>query len=229
MIWYIFIYFNFQNEVLMNKTVELVKKWGEFEEKYPLGSLEDFYRYQLTQARERVTPKTPVEEQPLPIESRLMIIIGKIARMHTAYANIALQETGLDQIEEFGILITIYRQPENPTKTEVIQSNVIQLSSGTNMLERLKKKGLLEEYDDELDRRSKRLKLTDKGKKAVQKGTSRMGKLARMMLKELDDEDKQLCIQLLKSTEAKFSVLLPKQKNKKFDDIYQENMDTETR
>ena len=44
------------------------------------------------------------------------------------------------------------------------------------------------------------------------------------MLKELDDEDKQLCIQLLKSTEAKFSVLLPKQKNKKFDDIYEENM-----
>jgi hypothetical protein len=62
------------------------------------------------------------------------------------------------------------------------------------------------------------------GKKAVQKGTSRMGKLARMMLKELDDEDKQLCIQLLTSTEANFSVLLPKRKNKKFNDIYEENM-----
>jgi DNA-binding MarR family transcriptional regulator len=144
--------------------------------------------------------------------------------MHTAYANIALQDTGLSQIEEFGILITIHRLSEDPKKTEVIQSNIIQLSSGTNMLERLKKKGLLKEYDDPVDRRSKRLKLTEEGKKAVQKGTSRMGKLARMMLRELDDEDKQLCIQLLKSTEAKFSVLLPKQKNKKFDDIYEENM-----
>jgi DNA-binding MarR family transcriptional regulator len=224
MIWWIFIYFNFQNEALMNKTVELVKMWGDFEEKHPSASLEDFFRYQLTRSREGATPKTPLEEQPLPMESRLMIIIGKIARMHTAYANIALQDTGLSQIEEFGILITIHRQAEDPKKTEVIQSNIIQLSSGTNMLERLKKKGLLKEYDDPVDRRSKRLTLTEEGKKAVQKGTSRMGKLARMMLKELDDEDKQLCIQLLKSTEAKFSVLLPKQKNKKFDDIYEENM-----
>src|SRR5687768_11389106 len=102
MIWWIFIYFNFQNEALMNKTVELVKMWGDFEEKHPSASLEDFFRYQLTRSREGATPKTPLEEQPLPMESRLMIIIGKIARMHTAYANIALQDTGLSQIEEFG-------------------------------------------------------------------------------------------------------------------------------
>src|SRR5687767_14345327 len=104
----------------MNKTVELVNLWGDFEEKYPAGSLEDFFQYQLTRARERVSPKTALEERPLSTEVRLMIMIAKIARMHTVYANIALQDTGLSQIEEFGILITIFTQPGDPKKTEVI-------------------------------------------------------------------------------------------------------------
>jgi DNA-binding MarR family transcriptional regulator len=209
----------------MNKTVELVNLWGEFEEKYPAGTIEDFFRYQLTRSRERTKPKTPLEERPLPIESRLMIMIGKISRMHTTYAGIALKGTGLNQIEEFGLLITIATQPGDPKKTEVIQPNMLELSSGTNMLERLRKKGLIEEYDDQVDRRSKRLKLTDAGKKTVQKTTSKIGKLAKMMLSDLDDEDKQLCIQLLKSTEDKFGALLPKQRNKSFDEIYKENME----
>jgi DNA-binding MarR family transcriptional regulator len=127
-------------------------------------------------------------------------------------------------MEEFGMLITILTQQGDPKKTEVIQSNMLELSSGANMLERLKKKGLIEEYDDQVDRRSKRLKLTEAGKKTVQKSTPRVAKLAKMMLNDLDDEDKLLCIQLLKSTEAKFSALLSKQRSKGFDEIYKENM-----
>jgi DNA-binding PadR family transcriptional regulator len=125
------------------------------------------------------------------------------------------------------MLITIMTHAGDPRKTDAILTNMQELSSGTNMLERLKKKGLIEEYDDETDRRSKRLKLTAEGRKIVPVCRGRVAKLAAMMMHELDDEDKLLIIQLLQGTEAKFMARLARQKGKSFDEIYKENINGE--
>jgi hypothetical protein len=50
----------------------------------------------------------------------------------------------------------------------------------------------------------------------------RVLKLAKMMLFEMTEDDKQLCIQLLKSVEIKFSSLVQKHKGETFDTIYKE-------
>ena len=46
----------------------------------------------------------------------------------------------------------------------------------------------------------------------------------KFFLYHLTDDDKQLCIQLLKNIEIKFSALWQKHKGKVFDDIYKELM-----
>jgi DNA-binding MarR family transcriptional regulator len=211
----------------MNKTVELVKLWGEFEEKNPGAGIEDFFRYQLTRSRGHLMSMPEFPGISITPDSRLMMLIGRIAKMHLVYAGIALEGTGLDQMEEFGMLITIMTHAGDPRKTDAILTNMQELSSGTNMLERLKKKGLIEEYDDETDRRSKRLKLTAEGRKIVPVCRGRVAKLAAMMMHELDDEDKLLIIQLLQGTEAKFMARLARQKGKSFDEIYKENINGE--
>ena len=137
------------------------------------------------------------------------------------YANLALEGTGVNQIEEFGILITI-KQEKKPKKTEVIYANLFELSSGTDMLNRMKKRGLIKETDDLEDKRSKRLELTAKGEKAVDVCKGRILKNAVMLMKDLTEDDKQICIQLLKNVEIKFSALWQKHKGKKFDEIYKE-------
>ena len=38
----------------MNKTVELVKLWGDFEEQHPESTLEDFFHYQLAKKLEAI-------------------------------------------------------------------------------------------------------------------------------------------------------------------------------
>jgi hypothetical protein len=43
-----------------------------------------------------------------------------------------------------------------------------------------------------------------------------------MMLHEMSEDDKQLCIQLLKNVEIKFSSLISKHKGEKFDSIYKD-------
>ena len=207
----------------MNKAVELVKLWGAYEEQYPNGSIEDFCRHHLSVSLKEEKQIAP-EWQLIPdISGQLVILIRKIGKFHIMYSNKALEGTGLDQIEEFGILVIIFNK-KNPIKSEVIYDNLLELSSGSNMLIRLKKRGLIAEYQDNEDRRVKRLKLTLKGEETLKKAKGLVHQVAGMMVNELTEDDKQLCIQMLSPINTRFSEIYLKQKNKSFEQVYRENM-----
>jgi DNA-binding MarR family transcriptional regulator len=215
----------------MNKTVELVNHWAKFEEQHPKGSIEDFCRHYLAhQQQKKTTPGSPGQAGKLvggvvpSLNSGLLLkIIGRISKLNMAYANLALEGTGLHQIEEFGILQTI-RKEKNPRKTEVIYANLFELSSGTDMLNRLLQRGLIKEYADKDDKRSKRIELTPKGEKVAATCLVKIEKNASMLMNDLSNDDKALCIQLLQGVEIKFSDLWQKHKGKEFNDIYEELM-----
>lgn len=207
----------------MNKAVELIKLWGAYEEQNPDGSIDDFCRHRLSVSIREEKQIGP-EWQLIPdINGQLVILIRKIGKFHIMYSNKALEGTGLDQIEEFGILVIIFNK-KNPIKSEVIYDNLLELSSGTNMLIRLKKRGLITEYADEQDKRVKRLKLTPKGEETLKKAKQLVLRVAGMMTDSLTEDDKQLCIQMLSPINARFSGIYLKQKNKTFEQVYQENM-----
>jgi DNA-binding MarR family transcriptional regulator len=206
----------------MEKTIELVNLWGDFASNHPDASIADFCRHYLTNQREKETQgKLVGGVVPMLVDGLLLKILGRISKLHHGYASAALEGTALNQIEEFGFLGTIQLQ-KNPKKSEVIFDNLMELSSGTDMLNRLKKKGLIKEVDDKEDKRSKRVSLTPLGEKTFATCISQIHKLAKMMLHDMTDEDKKLCIQLLKNVEIKFSSLAQKHKGKDFDSIYQE-------
>jgi DNA-binding MarR family transcriptional regulator len=204
----------------MNKTVTIVNEWAKFEEEHPAGNIEDFCRHYLASQKEIGTKGTLVGGVvPRSSDALLMKIIGRISKLNMSYANMALKGTELNQIEEFGVLGTI-RQEKNPKKTEVIYANLFELSSGTDMLARMKKRGLIREYDDKEDKRSKRLELTAKGEKVAAACYERVQKNAKMLMYDLNDNDKNLSIQLLKGIEMKFSALWQQHKGKDFDEVY---------
>lgn len=208
----------------MNKTVELVNHWAKFEEQHPNGSIEDFCRHYLAHQQHKEPPgKLVGGVVPAHNSGLLLKIIGRISKLTMAYANLALKDSGLNQIEEFGILQTIRRE-KNPKKTEVIYANLFELSSGTDMLNRLIDRGLIKEYADKEDKRSKRIELTPKGQKVAAACLGRVEKNATLLLHDLNDNDKALCIQLLKGVEIKFSSLWQKHKGKEFDEIFEEVM-----
>ena len=132
-----------------------------------------------------------------------MRLVGRIARLHGGYAMAALEGTPLNSIEEFGLLSTI-RQLNEPKKTEAISACLYELSTGTDMLARLRKKGLFVEYNDKADKRSKRLKLTKKGEAVLDDCHGRIKALAKTMMGDLPVDYQQICIQLLKGVEDKF-------------------------
>lgn len=206
----------------MEKTIALVNLWGDFARKHPGGTIEDFCRHHLAQGQRPERKGPPEGRVPGMIEGLLLKTIARIGRLSASYANLALEGTGLNQIEEFGMMIVIKQQ--KPTKSEVIYGNIFELSSGTDMLARLKKRGLIKEYDDTEDRRSKRLELTPKGDKILETAGKKVWMNATMLTKSLTVDDKLLCIQLLKSIDMDFSALWPKHRGKKFDEIYKEVM-----
>ena len=206
----------------MEKTIELVNAWADFSRNHPGGDIEDFCRHYLIKKREKETKGKMVGGViPGVTDGLLMKIIGRIHKLHVMYANAAFEGTPLNQVEEFGCLATIY-QLKNPKKSEVIVSNLMELSSGTDMLNRLKSRGLIREQADKEDKRSKRILLTLSGEKAIATCLGRMEKLAKIMVHDMPPDDKLLCIQLLKQVEIKFSSLFQKHKGKKFEDIYKE-------
>ena len=204
----------------MNKTIQLVNEWGNFEEAYPDANIDDFCRHYLaTHQQQKNTGPVTGGVVPPTSEGLLLKMIGRIHKLNMSYADNAIEGTGIKQVEEFGILLTV-RQEQSPKKSEVIYANLFELSSGTDMLNRLIKRGLIKEYDDKEDKRSKRIELTPAGEKAIELCTARMRKVASMMTVDLSEDDKQLCIQLLKNIEVKYSALWQQHKDKPFDEVY---------
>jgi len=208
----------------MNKTVELVVEWGAFEKRFPNGSVEEFCRHYLARQKGQTVKGKMVGGVVPPFNDGLLLkIIGRITKLNIAYANMALKETEVNQLEEFGMLATI-AQEVNPRKTDIIYSNLFELSSGTDMLGRLKKRGLIRESNDKEDKRAKRVELTAKGQKVTALCYERITRNARMLIHDLSDDDKELAVHVLKGIEIKFSALWPRHKGRSFDDVYKEIM-----
>ena len=208
--------------ISMNKAVELVRLWGEFEQQYPEGTLEEFYRYQLAEKPKKKEYVTDIEGKLIPdMAGNLIILLRRIGKFHMFYSNKALKRTGLNQVEEFGLLVTIFNMG-SPIKSETIQSNIMELSSGSNMLIRLKKKGFVNEFSDSEDKRVKRLKLTVKGEQVVRNAVVLVQRVARLLVDGMTEEEMQNCIQLLKPIDVRISHLYHKQKNKPFEEIFAE-------
>jgi DNA-binding MarR family transcriptional regulator len=204
----------------MNKTVALLNQWAEFEVKHPDATPEDFCRYFLVSSREKET-LAGLFEGELPPRSEVVLIklIDRIARLHSIYIQIALKDLKLSHFEEFSLLSAI-AQLETPRKTEVIYHTINELSTGLSLLSGLIKKRCITEYDDPEDKRSKRLKLTPKGEKLLFDCYKQFSRIPEMMLMEVPEEDLEICIQLLKNVEIKYSKLWLQHKGKPFDRVF---------
>jgi len=210
---------------MTNKAVNLLNEWADFDTAHPDAELSDFCRHYLARQRQKKV-QGPMAGGAIPqgTDGLLLKLIGRINKLNMNYTGSALEGTGLHQVEELGILLTVQQQ-KNPRKTEIIHNNLFKLTSGTNLIGRLKDRGLIKEYDDDDDKRSKRIELTPAGRAAIELARTRMGKVSKMMVNDLSDDDKNLCIALLKNIDIKYSALWLSHRGKTFDDIYDEVME----
>jgi DNA-binding MarR family transcriptional regulator len=203
----------------MNKTINLVNLWGEFEAKHPDAEIEDFCRYYLTSLREKDNEGKLFNGMMPPTDKIILSkLVQRIATIQQSYANAALADVSVKQLEEFLILNTV-KQLREGKKTEVIYTCLMELSTGLNVMSNLLKQEFITEEEDKTDKRSKRVKITEKGEEVLQACYVALRKANSLVYQDMEEEDISLTIQLLKNVDIKFSPLWQQHKGKSMEDI----------
>jgi len=149
--------------------------------------------HKLNEEKIKVTDESSVLGFEYTMEAKISTLLTNLFKYAKHYTKFALEDTPLSTLDEFGFLASLgYTQ--NMTKTELSHHNLLEITSGNEIIKRLLKNGFIVEYDDPNDRRSKRVKITTLGLKVLQEAFIKMDKVSRIVAADLDTEEK---IQLL--------------------------------
>ena len=207
----------------MDKTAEIAVRWSEFESNHPGAEITDFCQYFLTKEREKQQAVSFFGSAVPPDAASLFTkLIGRISKLHSTYALVALKECGLKSFDEF-LYLNAVKSLGKPKKTQVIYSNFNELSSGLLIITRLIESKLILEENDIEDKRSKKISLTKKGNEVIQDCYQKLGQINKIFFEEMKEGDLNLCTQLLVPVEARFSKKWMEDKAKQFDELMQEN------
>jgi MarR family transcriptional regulator, lower aerobic nicotinate degradation pathway regulator len=178
----------------MNPIVELVNRWDAFAQENADASIADFCRFYL--ASEENAKHSSDTYPDIPIESRLGRTFGRMSRFSSFYAKKALASVGINNIEDFGYLMAL-REMGSPRKSQLIQSSLSDFTTGIEVINRLIRMGLMEEFPDPDDRRSKRLKLTEKGLEVSDASLPVMHIMGKMVFSSLSREEQDILFQII--------------------------------
>ena len=101
----------------------------------------------------------------------------------------AIKDTPLQTIDEYSYLLTLMAKGEM-TKTELNNYNVVEKTSGSEIIRRLLKGGLISQTRNLQDRRSLLLSITPKGREVVKELLPRMQQSSDILLRDLSWDQK---------------------------------------
>lgn len=116
----------------------------------------------LSETETNTDPKSPFQQQST--EVKLSILIGRMAKYARVYTKKILGNTGLSGLDDYSFMATLMFNA-SMTKSELTHYNLMDSNtSGADIIKRLLKNNFIEEEADETDKRSKRVKITPKGR-----------------------------------------------------------------
>lgn len=226
-----------------NKIVNLVNLFHKYLEHNPDAEIEDFCRQHLMQQKtskqaneantlhfiEKIEQNNPLTEEeckglgkpfdvPFPIESRLGKAVGRLFKFILMYSRKGLASLELNNLEDFVYLGTILEKG-TPKKSEIIQENLSEFSSGIEVLKRLTNVGFLYEFQDEQDRRSRRVGITPKGIEVLQACFPIMRQVGDLAFGNLMEDEKEIALQILDKMDRFHTQHYEHTKQKEFEEL----------
>lgn len=153
------------------------KLWEIFEDQYPKGSLTDFGVWLIkNDVSGKVVEKQKVEKKEIAIRERVSgkmtdtdmigIFITRLYRFLRMASKDLLARHDIASIDEFALLATLLVHP-GMTKTELLKQNLMEITTGSEMLKRFVARKWLLEQRDKSDKRITRLSLSTKGQHII--------------------------------------------------------------
>jgi len=119
----------------------------------------------------------------------ISILIVLMFRYAKSYMRKALKKSMIKTADEFSFLITLITY-DNLTKTELIQKQVMEKTSGTEIINRLLKLGLINQFNDLEDKRSVRIQITTLGKEQLFEILPQMRNVSQIVTGNLSETEK---------------------------------------
>ena len=131
------------------------------------------------------------------IDAEIAAYIGRMSRYSNFYIKSALEELPFTTDMDFAFTAILHRsQPIG--KTNLIKKMAYDKSSGMEVIKRLLKNGIIEQFPNPEDKRGKLLRLTKKGEENVILAYAEAGKAAKLVSGNLSKKEQQTLHQLLK-------------------------------
>ncbi|HMJ71111.1 MAG TPA: winged helix DNA-binding protein [Cyclobacteriaceae bacterium] len=206
----------------MEEFIKLMQLWTDYLKGHPKSDFADFCRFYLANHIQQAT-KVPGAKLPKPTttDSLFMMTVTRSTLSFWVYMRIALRDTDLPAIEDIMVCSALFQLGES-RKTDVINHAMMEISTGTDILNRLIKKGFVHQRVDPDDKRSKLLTLTASGTSTLKKCFAKAGMAREFFLADLTETDKKLVAKILDPLQEKHSRLAVASKGKTIEEIHAE-------
>lgn len=131
------------------------------------------------------------------LDMELTFLLALQNRHYKSYAKDALLDSELSSPEGFSFLYHL-SLVDSYRKMELIKMHKLEPPSGIEVLKRLLKRNLIEEFDDPDDGRAKRIRITHTGKQRIQIILPKMKKVFSSMTAEMSLNEKLHVVSFLK-------------------------------
>ncbi|GAB2518094.1 MarR family winged helix-turn-helix transcriptional regulator [Spirosoma aerophilum] len=223
--------------------IELVNRWAAYSAVTPGADLAGFCLHYLTdqlhesamngevptvdkdklqndQWKESLTDTTSQPMMSIRTEARLGALVGRLAKYAYFYSKKAMQSLDVKGLDD-PIYLLVVLQMGTPKKSEVIYEMMAEFASGTDIINRHIRMAYLEEFPDEHDRRSKRLRLTPKGMDIIQACFPVMNQVADVAYSSLTEGEKAILVQILDKLDRYHADHYKQSRNSEFSEVYE--------
>lgn len=186
------------NYQFLKQLLEYAEKFEQEEVEPDKQTVTSFATWLLNQSTvPQSDPSNTGSFGPVSPDTTISIIVSFLYRYARLYSKKVIEDSPLTTLDDFTYLIVLFRSTDFPTKTDLIEHNIHEKTTGTEVIRRLLANGLIEQFDDPDDRRSKRLKLTDRGREVMVSLMPRMTQVATLVGGNLTFPEKQQLVYLL--------------------------------
>ena len=145
-------------------------------------------------------------------------IVLFLNRYMKSYAKKALEVSSLGSLDEYLYLHAV-SQAGGLSKSDLIYRNRHEKPTGMEIIRRLLAGGLIGQTDDQEDRRSKQLHITENGQNVLNQVVARIGFVTELLSGSLNGAEKLLLLQILEKMESFHQLLQARTKGGDFEEI----------
>ncbi len=209
--------------------IELIQHLDAYESKQSCGhsiSLDDFTGYLNALGGDGLAPMRRIEgdrehdslKEKRTAPNNISILLVLMYRYVRIYIKKALKDSPIQTADEFSFLITLMTY-ESMTKTELITNQVMEKTSGTEIIKRLLKQELISEFADPDDRRSVRVAITDKGRGVLAATIPGMDAVAKIVIGNLSEPEIRTLYYLLKELDFYHNDIFQKKRGRSIEEL----------